>query len=202
MLDINEIFVSIFSVVRMVIVALIIVVILLMLVRLALNYADLNPFNRSVLFVRRFSDPLINPVRRAIINFGFSPNIAPLVTILITILLGWFALQLAESVIGTIAGIFISVQSGAVVAAIGWVLYGVLDVYALLIFIRIIFSWGAVSYTNRLMRFLINATDPLLVPLRRMMPALGPFDLSPIIAFILIWLFKAAIAGTLLTAVR
>jgi len=198
MSSIDFVFNSAFSVVQWAIVGVIIAVILLMLVRLALNYADLNPFNRSVLMVRRFSDPFINPVRRAIINFGFAPNIAPLVTILVTILVGWFALRLAASVLGMLRGVFISLQTGAFVAAIGWVLYGVLDVYALLIFIRIIFAWGGVSYSNRVMRFLVNATDPLLLPLRRMLPPLGPFDLSPIVAFIIIWLFKAAIAGTLL----
>ena len=199
-MDIDQVFISIYRGVQWVIVAIIVAVIVLMLVRLALNYADLNPFNRSVLFVRRFSDPLINPIRRAIINFGFAPNVAPLVTILVTILVGWFALLLAESILLiTVRGIFVGVQRGAFVRVIGSILYGVLDVYGLLIFIRIIFSWGGVGYGNRIMRFLINATDPLLLPLRRMLPPLGPFDLSPIIAFIIIWLFKAAIAGTLLS---
>jgi YggT family protein len=48
------------------------------------------------------------------------------------------------------------------------------------------------------MRFLVNATEPLLGPLRRMIPPVGTFDISPIIAFVILWLFQAAIAGTLL----
>jgi YggT family protein len=48
------------------------------------------------------------------------------------------------------------------------------------------------------MRFLVNATDPLLLPLRRIIPPLGMVDISPIVAFIILWLFQAAIAGTLL----
>jgi YggT family protein len=68
----------------------------------------------------------------------------------------------------------------------------------MLILIRIIFSWGMVSVRNRVMRFLVWATDPLLVPLRRIIPPLGVFDISPLVAFLLIWLFQSAIAGTLM----
>ncbi|MGH9901986.1 MAG: YggT family protein [Pyrinomonadaceae bacterium] len=179
----------------------IVAAVVLMLVRLALNFADLNPFSRPVLFVRRLTDPFINPVRRALVGFGVGPNIAPLITILLVILVGWFAQQLAESILNTAAGVVHSLSSperGAFVALVGYVLYGLLGFYSLLIFIRIIFSWGMVSYANPVMRFLVNATDPLLTPLRRMMPPLGPFDLSPIVAFIILWLFQAAIVGTIL----
>lgn len=178
--------------------ALIIATIVLMLLRLLMNYADVNPFNSSAMMVRRLSDPLVNPVRRSLASFGVEPKIAPLITILLVILVGWFAVQLAASVLNMVAGVILAISRGSVVAVIGYLLYGLLAFYSLLIFIRIIFSWGMVSYANPLMRFLVNATDPLLVPLRRMVPPLGIFDLSAIVAFILIWLFQQAVAGTLL----
>ena len=37
------------------------------------------------------------------------------------------------------------------------------------------------SYTNRVMRFLIDVTEPLLGPLRRMIPPLGWVDISPLV---------------------
>jgi YggT family protein len=86
----------------------------------------------------------------------------------------------------------------AVPATIGYVLYGLLALYFLLIIIRIVFSWGMMSYSNRVMRFLINVTEPLLGPLRRIVPPVGMFDISPIVAFIIVWIFQAAVAGTLL----
>jgi YggT family protein len=89
-------------------------------------------------------------------------------------------------------------KAGGVVALIGYVLYGLLSIYMLLIIMRIVFSWGQLSYVNRVMRFLVNATDPLLIPLRQMIPPLGMFDISPIVAFIIIWLFQTAIVVTLL----
>lgn len=184
--------------VNMAVVAAIVAIIVLLLVRLALNYADLNPFSRPVLTVRNLTDPFLAPVRRALLGFGFPPNMAPLVTILLAILVGWLALELSTAIIETLAGATNSVREGRPVRLVGHLLYGALSVYSLLIFIRIIFSWGQVGYGNRVMRFLVRATEPLLGPLRRIVPPLGPMDISPIVAFLLIWLFQAAIKGTLL----
>jgi YggT family protein len=180
------------------VVGVIVAAIVLMLLRLALNYADLNPFGRPVLMVRNLTDPFVNPVRRSLLGFGFSPNMAPLVTILIIILVGWLAVRLTGDVILTLNGIVVFARLGRPVALIGALLYGFLGVYSMLILIRIIFSWGMIGLSNPVMRFLVRATDPLLVPLRRIIPPLGFFDISPIVAFLLIWLFQAAILGTLL----
>lgn len=182
---------------RAVIVA-IVAVVAIVLLRFIVNLANPNPFGWTSLTVRRLTDPLISPVRRALARFGVDPKYAPLVTILITILLGWFSLQLLTSIANTFAGILTGLGKHAVVPIIGYVLYGLLSFYSLLIFLRIIFSWVTASYANRLMRFLVNATEPLLGPLRRMIPPVGGFDISPIVAFIIVWVLQSAVAGTLL----
>lgn len=192
---------AVFQFIWYLVVAVIVTVIVLMVVRFVLNYADLNPFSRPVILVRRLTDPFVNPVRRALLGFGIQPNGAPLVVVLLAILLGYFVLMLSASVLDTAAGIALSstaLSAGGAVALVGYILYGVLSLYALLIMVRIIFSWGQVGHANRVMRLLVNATDPLLLPLRRTIPPLGMFDLSPIVAFVIIWLFQAAIRMTLL----
>lgn len=180
------------------VIAVIVGVIAVVLVRLIANVANPNPFGKIWITIRRLTDPLIGPVRRALMGFGVDPKYAPLVTILVTILLGWFSLQLISSLANTVAGVLFSLRTHAIVALLGYLLYGLLSFYTLLIFIRIVFSWVTVSYGNRLMRFLVNATEPLLGPLRRMVPPVGGFDISPIVAFIIVWLLQAAVAGTLL----
>jgi YggT family protein len=189
---------SVYLIIKYLVAGAVLAVIVLMLVRLIINYADVNPFGRMVIQVRRLSDPLVNPVRRGLLQLGFGPNITPLVVILISIVLGWFTLQLAESILNMVLGIHKAVLEAKVIAVVGYLLYGFLDIYALLIVIRIVFSWGNVSYSNRVMRFLVNATDPLLVPLRRIIPPLGIFDLSALVALLLIWMLKTAVAAVLL----
>lgn len=176
----------------------IIAVIVLVVLRVVANQADLNPFGWSSLTIRRLTDPLIGPIRRALMGFGVDPKFAPLVTILLVVLVGWFGLQLISTVVNTLAGVIVSLGKGAFVPIIGYVLYGMVSLYILLIFIRIIFSWGMASYSNRVMRFLVNSTEPMLGPLRRIVPLVGTFDISPIVAFMILWLLQSAIAGTLL----
>jgi len=167
-------------------------------IRLIADAMDLNPFGWMSRTIRRLTDGIVVPVRGGLRNFGVDPKFAPLVAILLVILLGFFFLQLVGTIFTTIAGVLDSTQRGAMVTALGFILYGLISIYILLVFIRIIFSWGMVSYTNRIMRFLVDVTEPLLGPLRRVIPPVGRFDISPIVAFLILWLFQAAIAGTLL----
>jgi YggT family protein len=175
----------------------ILVVIALMLARLILNKADLNPFSRPVIMVRRWTDPLVNPVRRPLVQMGVSPNVTPLVVILIAILLGYFATIFFGTVLFTIKGLLESVRDGRPIAIVGYVIYGTLAMYSLMIFVRIVISWG-VSPHNRLLHFLIRATEPVLGPFRRVIPPIGFMDISPIVVFFLLDLFQRAVAATLL----
>jgi YggT family protein len=176
----------------------IIAVIALVLLRLVANLANPNPFGWTAVTIRRLTDPLISPVRRALARFGVDPKYAPLVTILAVILLGWVALQLVATVAMTLEGILVSLARPAVAPLIGFLLHGLLSLYNLAIFVRIIFSWFGVSYSHRWMRFLVNITEPLLGPLRRLIPLVGGFDISPIIALVIIQILQRAIVGTLI----
>ncbi|HET6645914.1 MAG TPA: YggT family protein [Pyrinomonadaceae bacterium] len=180
------------------VVSVIVGVILLILARVIVNYADMNPFSRTALTIRQFSDPLVNPVRRILMSYGLDQKIAPFVTILIAILIGWLLLELAGSLHFTLGGVVNSLQRGALVPLMGYLLFGVLAVYSLMIVARIILGWG-MSYGNRLMRFLVRFTEPVLGPFRRIIPPLGMFDISPIIVLLILQLFQRAIAGTLIT---
>lgn len=178
--------------------AVIVAIIVLMILRMIGDAKDLNPFGWASITLRRLTNGFIVPVRGALRQVGVDPKFAPLLVILISILLGFLLMQLLSTIAMTVGGIITSAASGAMVSVLGFILYGLISMYILLIFMRIIFSWGMLSYGNRLMRFLVDTTEPLLGPLRRMIPPLGRFDISPIVAFFILWLFQQAIAGTLL----
>ncbi|HKC66188.1 MAG TPA: YggT family protein [Pyrinomonadaceae bacterium] len=175
----------------------IVFIVVLILLRALLNYADVNPFSWSARTIRNLTDPLVNPVRRGIIRAGLDPTIAPLITILIAVLVGYIFVQLVWDVIYTLGGIIVSLQRGLIISLVGFALYGLLAFYSLLIIVRIVFSWG-VSSVNPMMRFLIRATEPVLGPFRRIIPPVGMFDISAFIVLILIQLFQRAIVGTLI----
>ena len=177
--------------------AAILLLVALILLRTLVNYADLNPFGWPARTVRSLTDPFVNPIKRGLLRAGLEPKLAPLLTILIAVLLGWFAVQLVEAVLFTLNGIVLSLQLGRLISLVGFALYGLLAVFALLIFMRIVFSWGA-SSVNRVLRFLIRVTEPVMGPFRRLIPPLGMFDISPIVVLLLISLFQRAIVGTLI----
>jgi len=177
---------------------LIVAIIVLMVLRLIGDLADLNPFGWASRTLRRVTDPLVIPVRGSLRDVGVDPKFAPLVVILVAILLGYFILRLLGTIGSTVEGIISSAQAADMIAVLGFILYGLISIYILLLFVRIVFSWGMVSYYNRVMRFLVDVTEPLLAPLRRMIPPLGRFDISPLVAFLILFLFREAIAGTLL----
>ena len=63
-------------------------------------------------------------------------------------------------------------------------LSSLIGLYTFVIFVRIILSWfpmspsGAVGQVQRL---LVQVTEPVLGPARRVIPSLGPLDISPIV---------------------
>ncbi|MCH8814452.1 MAG: YggT family protein [Chloroflexi bacterium] len=71
-------------------------------------------------------------------------------------------------------------------------------VYVLIasIFIRIIFSWTGVDPSNPLYGVIHEITEPILGPIRSIMPRLGMIDLSPMIAMFLLFIM-AQVAGSL-----
>src|SRR5678815_3705183 len=133
---------------------LIVAVIALMILRLVTDAMDLNPFAWTSRTVRRLSDGLVIPVRGGLRQLGMDPKFAPLAVILVVILLGFYFISLVRTIAEMVAGVWMSAQSGSGFAVLGYILYGLLSIYLLLIVIRIVFSWGRVSYRNRLMKFL------------------------------------------------
>ena len=173
-------------------------IIVLMILRLITAAADLNPFSWSAITVRRLSDPLTMPVRRAMVSFGVDPKYAPVIVILIALLLGFGFLEFLGAFGWTLQGLVVSIMRGALIAALGFVIYGLIALYILMIFLRIVLAYGVSGYSNRMMRFLFRTTEPLLAPLRHMIPPLGRFDVSPIVAFLILWVCQQLIAATLL----
>ena len=71
-------------------------------------------------------------------------------------------------------------------------------VYVLLIFAYILTSWIRMPYAlNRLQRFLYDVCEPYLRLFRRILPPLGPLDLSPIVGVVVLILLRTAVIALL-----
>lgn len=184
------------------VVAVVLAAVLLVLLRSLFRYLDVNPFTWKAITVKRLTDPIILPVRGMLVAMRVDPIVAPVIVIVLFILIAFFVSQLTNGFLNTIAGILTALSSGrpnAMTAILGYVLYAAVGLYELMIFARIIGIWFVTGYGNRWMRLLFRTTEPVLAPLRRMIPTVGMFDVSPIIAFVILWVLQSAIAATLLS---
>ena len=61
------------------------------------------------------------------------------------------------------------------------------SVYVLLIFVYVLTSWIRLPYSlNWLQKFLYDVCDPYLRIFRRVLPSLGPLDLSPLVGVLVL----------------
>lgn len=71
------------------------------------------------------------------------------------------------------------------------------SLFVLLIFVRVVLSWFPVDPrgpVGQISRVVARLTDPVLLPVRRYLPAAGSLDLSPIV----VWLFLTIVVQRLL----
>lgn len=73
--------------------------------------------------------------------------------------------------------------------------------YTILIFARVIFSWIRVDpyhpFWGPILRFVFQATEPLIQPVRRLLPSMGGLDFTPLILLIGLDLIRSLIVGIL-----
>ena len=84
-------------------------------------------------------------------------------------------------------------------AAVATLLSVLLTIVYWLILIRALLSWVNPDPYNQIVQFLNKATEPILYPIRRMIPVrfrMG-FDISPIIAFLILIFLRSFLVKTL-----
>jgi len=73
---------------------------------------------------------------------------------------------------------------------------GLLTIYKYLLIANVIISWVNADPYNPIVRFIYRVTDPLLNRIRRHMPDTGMLDLSPMVAFALIYVVQIVVFDT------
>ena len=65
------------------------------------------------------------------------------------------------------------------------------------IFGRVIMSWVSPRGGDPLSNLLIQITEPILQPIRRVIPSMAMFDLTPMVALILLTIIQRVLIGAL-----
>lgn len=150
-----------------------VVVVFLLRLLMPLVRADFrNPVGAAVL---QFTSPVIMPLRRLLPPAG-RVDVASVIALLLV--------QLAKTaVLGLVAGV--GLTTGLVLSAAARDLAStVLQFYFWAVLIHVVLSWFAPGGYSPGAQLVDRLCDPLLRPLRRIIPPLGAFDLSPMFALI------------------
>ena len=70
-----------------------------------------------------------------------------------------------------------------------------IDLYALIILVRVVLSWLPVDRDQAWARFIVDVTEPLVGPIRRILPPFGGLDFSPLVAMLLLQLLRNFLVG-------
>lgn len=82
--------------------------------------------------------------------------------------------------------------------ALALLVSGICQILYWLLFARIIVSWLPVDPYHGVVQFLVQVTDPILLPFRRLPLQIGTLDLSPLVAFVAIFFVRNVLVGVLM----
>jgi len=156
-----------------------------------------SPFSALGKALRRATDPVMQPIERRVVRRGGNPTQAGWWLVIGVAILGVIVVSLAQWLVRAWSNVGIAAGGGShdIATLVVTIVY---DVLFFAILIRVIASWlGAFRY-SRWMRPFYWLTDWLIEPIRRLMPATGMVDFSPLVALLVLWLVKQLVFSAIL----
>lgn len=170
--------------------------ILLVLLRFLLQMLRADFYNPVSQFIVRLTTPPLRLLRRVIPSVAGQDS-AAIVLCLVVIYAKFMLMRLLS---------IPAVHIGGVMAPIGSVSYGGLFVFCIAdlialtftvflvaVIIQVILSWVSPGHYNPVIGLVNKLAEPVLRPLRRLLPSMGGIDLSPLIASLLLLVAKMLI---------
>ena len=151
----------------------------------AVRTRKISPFNAIARFCRSTVDPIIAPIERRVVRAGVSPASAALWALVAVVIGGILLLTLIDIIRLEVVRSIIASQEGP--AGIFHLLVSwTFTILKAAIVVRVISSWLPISPYSPWVRWSYRLSEPILQPLRRVVPALGGLDITPIVAYILL----------------
>lgn len=160
----------------------------MLLLRLFFNYSDPNPFGKVGRFgfkVRKLTEKWVYPAARFFAMYRIDTRLAPLLTIFLGLVLTYFFTGIVHNTFFVIDGLAEGVVTNNPKKLVGYLLYGLLSVLVLFIFIRFLASWFVFT-RKTFLAFVMRVTNPIMLPVQRLIPPIGMFDISAMIVLLLI----------------
>ena len=152
----------------------------------------LNVFGGIARFTRARIDPILEPIERKVVRAGGTPASAPLWALAAVVVGGILLISLLDFLRAEILTIAFGVQNGPrgiFKVLVAWIF----DFVRIALLVRVVSSWLPISPFSPWIRWAYAISEPILRPLRQIIPAMGPIDITPIIAYFVIGLLQGAV---------
>ena len=160
----------------------------LFVVRVLLQLVRANFYNPVCQFFYKATNPVLMPLRRVLPPWrGFD-----LAGTLVAFLLECLKVLLLFALVARVPGI-----GGILLLGFAELLGFVLMLYFWLILVRVILSFVGQQGHHPMLPLIAQLTEPVLRPVRRVLPDLGGFDLSPLVVTLAIFLARALVVAPL-----
>jgi len=147
-------------------------------------------------WVRSWSDPILRPVKRRVLGAGGSPEDAPFWLAGATLLAGLALIMLVRWLMGIVLTLG-AMRSAGPGAWLHFFISGATSLLMAAIVVRVIGSWLGAGRYKRWMRPFYFLTDWLVEPIRRRLPPMRAIDLSPVAAYLVLFLLREILLSAL-----
>lgn len=158
------------------------------LLRVMLQASGANFYNPICQLLHKATQPVIGPLRRVIPPLGRVELAGVLVVWLIAVLKIYATVALVGATLPFAA---------AAVAALADVISMLLWIWFWTLLIGVILSWVPVDNRNPAVPLIYQISEPLLAPIRRLVPPMGGLDLSAMLALLLVQVLRILIVQPL-----
>lgn len=158
----------------------------------AVRTRRVNLFGGVARFARSKIDPMLAPIERRVVAAGGTPASAPLWGLAAVVIGGILLISLLNFITAEVYQVLFAVGSGPggiFRLIVSWLF----DFVRIAILVRVISSWLPISPNSRWIRWAYAVSEPILRPLRQVIPSMGMIDITPIIAYFLIGFIQGAV---------
>jgi YggT family protein len=156
-----------------------------MLLRFLLQLVRADFYNPISQFLIKATNPLVVPLRRVIPGLGG----VDMATLVLALLLQISAIAILLLVNGLAMPNPLLIVLWAALGLVGLLV----NIYFFALLGMIILSWIAPGSSHPAVYLLHQITEPVMAPVRKLLPSMGGLDLSPILVFILINIIQIAL---------
>lgn len=150
--------------------------IFLLLTRFILQLVQADFYNPLSQFVVKATNPVLTPLRKLVPGTSIVDTAALIMVVVLIIVKVIFLVSLSGQGVPPVPAMVIFALRSLASLMINYLFFAVL--------IRVILSWVAPDPYNPFTAIMTQITEPVMAPVRRVMPAMGGLDLSPLVVLL------------------